>query len=73
MFSLKDASIPNTIKAHQRAAKKVTNIKEIPFLRAGPTIVEINPRHTYYDQIQGQLHLSSKYRDFINDDESYYL
>ena len=37
----------------------------MPYLRAGPDSVELNSNHTYYDQIQGQLHFTGLYIQIV--------
>ena len=61
IFSMKDKSVGGWVQECQAQSKKVRNVPNMPYLKAGPDSVALNPNHTYYDQIQGQLHFTGLY------------
>ena len=58
IFSLKDKSVAEWVRKCQAQTTKVRNVPNMPYLKAGPDSVQLNSNHTYYDQIQGQLHFT---------------
>lgn len=57
-FTLKNESVKEWVESHQKRVKMVTNVKNLPYVKAGPGHAEINPNHAYFAQVQAQLHLT---------------